>query len=247
LVSLFPHPSQEDLVAFYRDYGEKKDRGQVELTRASSIYHGRLQKIQQYANGKRLLDIGAGLGTFLALAKDAGFEVTGVELSPDQCKKAKEQYGLDLLCRDICDVKEEIGNYDVIHMHHVLEHLTSPGKVLSLAHDLLNDNGVLVIEVPYQLTKVQSLFRSIENGRTNTFPLDHLYFFSPKTLRDYARANGFSAIAFNQFRAAHRSARRYGFFGNHMRFLFHRVASWLWIPTSGFLEFYCWKVGLRRH
>ncbi len=42
----------------------------------------------------RLLDLGCGVGNFLAAARDSGFEVTGVELNQSAVRFARETYGL---------------------------------------------------------------------------------------------------------------------------------------------------------
>src|SRR5271168_3125684 len=44
--------------------------------------------------GGRLLDIGCGVGNFLAAARDAGFEVTGIEMNQNAVRFAQEHYGL---------------------------------------------------------------------------------------------------------------------------------------------------------
>ena len=205
LLSLHPIPDETEFTAIYADYAHKKHRISVEKQRLY-IYIDKLEKLKQYAIGNKLLDIGAGLGTFVKCAKEYGYDATGIEYDEEQCGLSKKLYNIDLVNRkfeDICKSFFEDG-FDVINMHHVLEHVQSPRKLLNRVHSILKPGGVLLIEVPNQFCNVRTeikyhLFRRFKYP---SHSLHHLYFFSIKTLRLYL--SSFKILELNQFRPKRR-------------------------------------------
>ncbi|HFQ92629.1 MAG TPA: class I SAM-dependent methyltransferase, partial [Anaerolineae bacterium] len=74
----------------------------------------------------------------------------------------------------------------------VLEHTHSPQKVLRQANALLEDNGLLAINVPNWASWERRIFKerwiALDTPR-------HLYHFSPNILRAYLRICGFEVIS----------------------------------------------------
>jgi len=70
-----------------------------EKQRLYRIYLKRLRAL----GATRVLDIGCGSGAFMQLAKEAGFDIVGIDLSPEMVRRAKEE-GLACECVDICDL-----------------------------------------------------------------------------------------------------------------------------------------------
>ena len=109
----------------------------------------RLALLNAAGSKVRLLDIGAGIGTFLSFARDRrGWEVTGAEVSTSAIKIARQRYGLALLTGRVEDLHLPTGSYDLITLWHVLEHVPYPGQTLDVCHQLLTSNGLLAIAVP---------------------------------------------------------------------------------------------------
>ncbi|MEI8188389.1 MAG: class I SAM-dependent methyltransferase [candidate division NC10 bacterium] len=95
----------------------------------------------------RLLDVGTGIGTFLALAREQ-FDVCGVEPSLAGVRKARELYGLEILHGSLEGAGYPEKSFDAITMWHVFEHLPYPGDTLGLCRRLLKQDGKLFIAVP---------------------------------------------------------------------------------------------------
>ncbi len=105
--------------------------------------------VSKYAEIKKgmLLDIGSGTGYFMNKMKERKWIVTGVEISEDARKYAKQKFGIDSQASEYlyeipCKTK------DVITMWHVLEHLEHLNRVLEYIQGVLKDNGTLVVALP---------------------------------------------------------------------------------------------------
>lgn len=100
--------------------------------------------------GARILDIGCGGGKFLAMAKELGAEVTGLELEDSRAFYAKTVNGLDVRKRPIEDKawQSEHHSYDIVTLWDVIEHVNYPYSTLKAASQMLKPGGFLVIDTP---------------------------------------------------------------------------------------------------
>lgn len=108
------------------------------------------RKLAQSASGKqtgRLLDIGSGAGAFLAEMKAAGWTVDGIEPDEGARAVAKKDFGVIAQPSDAFFGLEE-GQYDVVTMWHVLEHVHQLDGYMEKIAKLLKPGGTLLIAVP---------------------------------------------------------------------------------------------------
>lgn len=93
--------------------------------------------------GGRLLDVGSGNGTYLALMRALGWSVEGIE--PDAGAGAlARRAGLAIRSGTVEDLRLDAAIYDAITLHHVLEHFGNPGEVLRKLATGLRPGGLLV-------------------------------------------------------------------------------------------------------
>lgn len=143
-----PRPSQAEIVAAYSDphfYDAwiEDDAGRVRMWRK------RLELVRRVATGRTLLDVGAGIGTFLALARDrAGWSVSGTEVSSAAVAIARRRYGLDLLQGQAEGLPLPSAAFTTVTLWHVLEHVPSPSRLLEVCRTALAPGGRLVIACP---------------------------------------------------------------------------------------------------
>jgi SAM-dependent methyltransferase len=105
------------------------------------------RKIKPKANF--LLDFGSGKGQFLSVAKTQGWKGLGIETAQERAKFAKEKYDVKVHTGLYEAGKIEAGNFDLITLNHVLEHLPEPIELVkSLLKDNLSPDGLVYIEVP---------------------------------------------------------------------------------------------------
>lgn len=164
------------------------------------LWRQRLDHLRGFKKSGRLLDVGAGDGFFLDLAKGAGFSTHGTELSSTGADYA-EQRGHHLMLGQLRDIDFKGEKFDVITLWHVLEHLPDPGEALSIVHALLEPGGVFAVAVP---NEENALFRYRVARRKSANPLGpiqwgkeiHLTHFQPETLRAALRDSGFDVRKF---------------------------------------------------
>ena len=118
---------------------------------ATDYDFGKIAIINKYAQGKRLLEIGPGSGTFAYLAQQEGYVVDVIEMDSNCCKFLEESIKIQKVVNsnDVVGALGQLeGGYDVIVMWHVLEHLKDPWNVLRSLPNVLAPNGVVMIAVP---------------------------------------------------------------------------------------------------
>jgi 2-polyprenyl-3-methyl-5-hydroxy-6-metoxy-1,4-benzoquinol methylase len=147
-----PQPSLENLGKYYEseDYISHTDN---KRSLFEKLYHfiksialkNKLNLINSLQPNKgKILDIGAGTGEFLSVAKNDGWQTIGVEPS-DKAKAIAKNKGVSFV-----DETTELENhsFDVISMWHVLEHVPDLDKQIKELKRLLKPTGTLIIAVP---------------------------------------------------------------------------------------------------
>ncbi|MEE9361906.1 MAG: class I SAM-dependent methyltransferase [Cellulophaga sp.] len=152
LEMLVTEPQPKDLAAYYESdvYISHTDSNK---TLVDKIY----QKVKKYSLRKKvgllnsnvkknrtLLDVGAGTGDFLSVAKQNGWKVTGVEPNEKAREKATEK-GIRLYA-DFNSLPNT--KFQVITLWHVLEHLPDLENQIKILKFFLEDDGILIIAVP---------------------------------------------------------------------------------------------------
>lgn len=98
--------------------------------------------ITHRAREKTLLDYGCGTGNFLAHMKASGWNVAGIEPSSEARAKASE----NALVHE--RLESDNGNYSIITLWHVLEHIHDLNKTLVELRRRLEATGTIFIAVP---------------------------------------------------------------------------------------------------
>lgn len=95
--------------------------------------------------GARILDVGCALGTFLAIARERGFDPHGVEISQFASSFAREKRDLDVFTGDLERYPAANGSFDVVTFWDAIEHVTHPLENLTTARRLLRPGGLLLL------------------------------------------------------------------------------------------------------
>ena len=138
----------------------------------------------------RLLDVGCGRGDLAASWIAAGWQVLGVEPSPEAANVARSR-GVDIVGPRLADARLESPQLDAVVFRHSLEHLPDPRADLRRAHDLLRPGGRLAVIVPNWGSWQRRAFGDC------WFPLElprHRTHFTAAGLRAAATSVGFQEI-----------------------------------------------------
>jgi SAM-dependent methyltransferase len=97
----------------------------------------------------RLLEIGCGNGRLLMLARESGWDVRGIEISPFLAESVKKALGIEVNVADFLNYRPPSDeHYNLVVMRHVLEHLPDGRAALTTIHRLLAPNGCALLEFP---------------------------------------------------------------------------------------------------
>lgn len=152
-------------------------------------FRSKLKLISQHCNRKKkLLDIGAAYGFFMEEAASYGFEPFGVELSAKAAEHAR-RYGV-VHQKPFTELNIE-DRFSVISFIDSLEHFEQPIAGLQKAHELLEDQGIVAVMVP----NIDSLFARLTKTKWHLLlPEEHLFYFSPKSIRLMLEKSGFDMV-----------------------------------------------------
>jgi SAM-dependent methyltransferase len=148
----------------------------------------RRQSVMPWKSSGRLLDVGCATGEFLAYMAEHDWEVQGVEPSHTAVQVARQEYGLNVFAGDLAQAQLPERHFDVVTLWDVLEHLHDPRAELAEVHRILDDDGLLVMQIPNTRSLDAALFGTFWIG------LDmprHLYLFFPESLEAMLARSGF--------------------------------------------------------
>lgn len=184
-----PAPSIGDLAAYYADKYRAEYKGVTTPKRKHVLRAGlraleRLERLRAFQEPPAtVLDVGAGGGEFAYLLSQRGYAASGIEPNTGYATYARQIYGLNIQGATLEQANISPRSFDVVTLHHVLEHVAEPRTGLETLRGWLKDDGLLIVEVP----GVMSWFHSPRRR----FHAAHLHVFNQKGLEDLLTAAGF--------------------------------------------------------
>ncbi len=197
LVYRNPRPVEDELLShFVSDEVSVRHKKAVWYDAKIKLFEKNLRRIEKLSLKDRLLDVGCGYGTFLKMARDRGWQVSGIELSSSACKYASEMLGLNIFKGTLKEARFQDNYFDVVTLWDVLETLNNPLAVLLEIKRILKSGGLLIFRarnVTFHLN-VHLMFGNVARRLKIKPTLFHLYSFSPKTIRKMLEKAGFVDI-----------------------------------------------------
>ena len=141
-----PRPTPEALEAFYDDQHDDGWNRRPPSTAAMIRKHAAaVAKLMQLgvlsrAPGQRALDFGCGAGAMLDVLQDTGWETVGIEPSRLAAFAARRHRIIDAL--------PQVPTFDLVVVHHVLEHVLNPGHVMRQLATTCRPGAQLLVGVP---------------------------------------------------------------------------------------------------
>lgn len=144
---------------------------------------------------RRILDVGSGPGFFLKMGTERGWETLGIEPSQQAAEYARG-LGVETVNEFFSeDIVDGLGNFDVVHMHQMLEHVTDPAGMLRLAYRLLNPKGLLCVITANDYNPLQKLLRQHVGYKPWwVVPTEHINYFDFDSLERLVQRTGFKVV-----------------------------------------------------
>lgn len=200
---IVPIPRPEILEEVYRDeyYLTEKplyfERYQEDLDWWNLTYSERYDRFEEFLtqDHRRILDVGSGPGFFLLHGKERGWETVGIEPSKQAARHSKD-LGLEIVEEFLGeDTVEGLGQFDVVHMSQVLEHVPDPVGMLDLSRKLLLPGGLLCVVAPNDYNPFQQALRdACGYDPWWLAPPHHINYFSHDSLCRLLVKNGFDVV-----------------------------------------------------
>jgi 2-polyprenyl-3-methyl-5-hydroxy-6-metoxy-1,4-benzoquinol methylase len=209
-----PKPSEEELNDYYANkYYQKEESTKVNKYKKSysqeeiRYIRNKIQQKYQIIKSEigdtqplKMLDIGCGEGHALKFFNDRNWEVMGIDYSSFALEhfypELKECFRQGRNLEELKRLKKEGRLFNLLWMDNVLEHVINPEELLALCHELVTDDGLLMIEVPNDYSIYQQfLFEEGKIPRRHwVAPPDHLSYFSPDSLKKLSTYVGWKTV-----------------------------------------------------
>ena len=176
-------PSTQELIDYYDGYGRNDYLSPITIKR----YNELLDEMEKYRKTNRILDVGCGIGYFLEVAKEHGWEVYGTEYTDKALEICREK-GIHMQEGKLDPSQFDGESFDIITSFEVLEHINNPVEETTNFHALLRSGGLVYLTTP----NFNSLLRHRLKERYDviTYP-EHLSYYTPKTLHRLFTNSGF--------------------------------------------------------
>lgn len=190
----------EDEIGKYYDVPEYVSHSDTQKGVINTLYHiarkialkskrKLVQKSVTKQNGL-ILDVGSGTGYFLNCMKEAKWSVTGIEKSEGARTFAKNKFDVNSQDSEYL-FKMTPKSKDVITLWHVLEHIEKLNETMTRFHEILKDNGALLIALPNKRSYDAESYK--DNWAAYDVPR-HLWHFSPADFEKLANKHGFNLV-----------------------------------------------------
>ena len=133
--------NKKDVIDFFDRLAPAWDDMQVrnEEVIAEILFKGGIRE------GVRVLDVACGTGVLFPDYKKLGADVTGIDISPEMVKIAKEKSpDTEVVCGDVLDFSFK-DKFDAVMIYNAFPHFAEPQKLIEKLSTLLKDSGRLSI------------------------------------------------------------------------------------------------------
>ena len=206
IIFLDPQLSDEQITALYsKEYFEGDFRcghtGSLfdDSTLADITDMPLVGRIKEFEPGGVLLDIGCAGGAFMNSARASGFTVRGVEMSPDAAELARKRFGLDVITGDVHAGRFKDGEFDVVYLGDVIEHLPDPRRTFAEINRIMKPGALLAIACPTQTNTLFSrlgffAYSLLGKSVTVHMPPYHLFEYRPDSMHALMERTGFRIV-----------------------------------------------------
>lgn len=146
----------------------------------------------------KILELGCSHGSFVALLRQAGYDASGVEMSPWVVEYGQKTFGVPIAIGPVENLDIPTGSLDVIVLMDVLEHLPDPLTTMAHCMKLLKPGGLLLLQTPKfkQGTSFAAMLEHKDRFIEMLIPEEHIYLFSESSVTRLFQQLGAEHIKF---------------------------------------------------
>ena len=192
-----PRLEKKELYKLYEsDYFDNQVVGYYHYTEGKELRKRNFRKwvndALPYVKAKqnvKALDIGCAAGYCLEVFQEQGWQPHGVELDHELAAELRQK-GFTVFDLPLLQLKD-IGKFSFVTLFDVIEHLTDLHENISTLHNLLEDDGIVVLVTPNYNSWQRRFFQK------NWFqfkPVEHINYFTLSTLRALVEEHGFHIL-----------------------------------------------------
>jgi SAM-dependent methyltransferase len=151
------------------------------------------------------LELGSSHGAFVALLRWAGFDASGLEMSPWVADFARRTFDIPMFVGPLETHAIEPASLGVVSAMDVVEHLTDPITTLQHAVRVLRPDGLLLLQTPcYPAGKTYEALRAASSPFLAQLKApEHLHLLSEQAMRELLRRVGMEHVQFEPAIFAH--------------------------------------------
>lgn len=186
-----PIPDQAQLNALYSPHYFNNYYQRASDSR-SRYFRRWLDHLSEQRKPGRLLDVGCGIGLFLRVARERGWDICGVE--PSLAAQTFNRDDLRILSGTLESVSLPSHRFDLITLWDVLAHVRKPLQLLTKVHELLAENGAILVKTPnrtYIDVAIARALNLLRGGRGWLHIPAQLFHFSRQSLVELLSRAGF--------------------------------------------------------
>lgn len=143
--------------------------------------------------GARILEVGCGNGELLVQARMRGFQVEGIEYSATAAENTNRRLGSGTVQVGTLDtVPLPLESFDAIVACDVIEHVRDPKAFVRRAYACLRPGGMVFLVTP----SLDNWTRALMRQHWMEYKVEHLFYFSRRSLRLLLASSGFQRLAF---------------------------------------------------
>ncbi|MDD5643832.1 MAG: class I SAM-dependent methyltransferase [bacterium] len=170
------------------------------------VFDWLLDFLEKNTQGRKLFDVGFGMGFLLEKSRRRKWECKGIDFSDEYYNYAKETLGLDVVKAELSEFRGRDEEFDVIVLWDVIEHLDNPGDSLGRLRGMLKNGGMLAIATPNEKSLIafiakfiyRATFGLVKGPLSSIYVLEHPLFFDNNSLRKLLERNGFNIVLSKQ-------------------------------------------------
>ncbi len=197
LQSLWPQPDDATLAAIYgqdyfKSWGVKEGEEPAFLRKMKkSTFRRQLRLLSSHLRIGHILDVGCATGLFMETAREAGYQVSGLDISATAVQLARAKFGhASVFHGELSQLAAQEVQVDAITMSDYIEHVRDPLTAFEAAAKLLRPGGYLLIQTP----DAASFSARIMGRRWTHYKLEHLWYFTPSSAKTLAEKTGLRTL-----------------------------------------------------